>query len=116
MRGINHSAYHSVFMALLLGMSVVAVFQLAYGATGDPADRPAWMMAGAGVYLFGVLLVTVVCNVPMNKRLDAVEQQRSGAYWTTRYVPRWTRWNSIRTGAAVLASICYLIACVQLSM
>ena len=58
------------------------------------------------VYLIGCFGVTVVFNVPLNETLAGMDLTSDATrdYWSQTYVPRWTFWNSVRTGAAALAS------------
>ncbi len=50
-------------------------------------------------------------NVPMNNRLARFEapSAEGAAYWAT-YLRDWTRWNSIRSGAAMLATLLLMIS------
>jgi uncharacterized membrane protein len=68
---------------------------------GRHADRLA-----ALVYLFGCFGVTVAFNVPMNQALAGMELSLRGhaGLLAADYVPRWTFWNSVRTGAAALSA------------
>ena len=56
MQVINRKVFKTVFMVLLLGMSALAP-----------------LLVGGAIYLVGVLLVTLIFNVPMNQRLDALD-------------------------------------------
>jgi uncharacterized membrane protein len=61
---------------------------------------------GSAIYLIGTFLVTMVFNVPLNNELASVESTGAAAAeaWA-RYVGRGTRWNHLRTGAALAAAI-----------
>src|SRR5229473_1524612 len=49
-------------------------------------------------------LVTMVCNVPRNNTLAAIQPESAeGAMYWTKYVKGWTAWNHVRTVAALLA-------------
>jgi uncharacterized membrane protein len=70
-------------------------------------------LAGGGLYLVGAVLVTIVRNVPMNDALAAVDPDSAdGAAQWTRYVPRWTAWNSVRAVAALAAAAALIISLV----
>lgn len=60
--------------------------------------------AGAGIVI-GTVLVTVVCNVPRNDALAALDAGHpdSAPVWTT-YLRGWTRWNHVGTAAALAAA------------
>jgi uncharacterized membrane protein len=47
-------------------------------------------------------------NVPLNNQLAAVSSTDPGAreVWK-RYLDRWTKWNHVRTAAAMLAALLY---------
>lgn len=66
---------------------------------------------GALVYVIGTFGVTMAVNVPMNNRLARFQapSPEGAAYWAT-YLSDWTRWNSIRSGAAMLATLLLLIS------
>ena len=57
------------------------------------------------VHICGCFGVTVAINVPMNQALAGMDlsSEAMRAYWLETYVPRWTFWNSVRTGAAALS-------------
>ena len=75
-----------------------------------------WIVAGAAVYVIGVFLVTILFNVPMNKRLDRMDHAAGTTvdYWRV-YGAVWTRWNHVRTIGSLAASICFLAASIALS-
>ncbi len=112
MQVINREVFRTLFMVMLIGMSVLSpvIGGLAYYLLDGPVA--AFMMAGAFIYGFGVFGVTLVCNVPMNIRLDGfdAESADAGDYWAAVYFPDWTFWNSVRTAASALAAICFLTA------
>ena len=59
----------------------------------------------------GVILVTIVFNVPLNDALAAAkpESPASAELWT-RYLSVWTGWNHVRTATPLLAAVSFLIA------
>lgn len=116
MQAINRKVYGSVFLALFIGLAAVSI-ALAVGAVVlaiGPA-RP-WIAAGGATYLVGVFLVTVVFNVPMNKRLDAMDPASESAvtYWT-EYLTTWTRWNHVRTAASTGATLLLIVGVLLLA-
>jgi uncharacterized membrane protein len=62
---------------------------------------------GSGV-MAGVLGVTALASVPLNERLRA----STDPYWT-EYRRRWTRWNHVRSAAALAAAAAYVAALVS---
>jgi uncharacterized membrane protein len=111
MQVINHKVFKTVFMVLLLGMSALSPLLIAYGYFYVPGAASAWVIAGGAIYLAGVFLVTIICNVPMNQRLDRMDHTSHDAasYWR-RYVPAWSFWNHVRTAASAGSAVCYLVA------
>lgn len=97
MQAINVAAINVPFMTVLLGSGALA----AGIALASPSRA---VIAGAALYLVGVLAVTMLANVPRNDALAA-----SAAYWP-RYLPSWCAWNHVRTAAAALATACFLFA------
>lgn len=68
------------------------------------------LLAAGLLYAVGTFGVTMAFNVPRNnrlERLDAVSAEAT-AYWPV-YVREWTRWNHVRTGAALLAAVCAVL-------
>jgi len=106
MQVINREVFRWVFMALFLGMAAASVLIAAYAWFA--VSGPAGTLIGfaALVYLIGCFGVTVVFNVPMNEALAGMDLTSDATrdYWSRTYVPRWTFWNSVRTGAAALAA------------
>ena len=89
---------------LCLAVAVSAPF------TGDQ-DGAGWRFAGGALYVVGVTLETVAINVPMNERLDAADAHTADghAVWAG-FVPRWTRWNNVRTALGVVASALLVVS------
>jgi uncharacterized membrane protein len=111
MQQINVTVLRSVFLTvfLLLAPACLAASAVAWqtGAQGQSL----WIYAGTAVYIMGSLLVTIAGNVPMNNRLAAMDPdaQKSRDYWQI-YRRRWTRLNTIRTIASLIAAACFLFA------
>ncbi len=112
MQVINREVFRTVFMVLLLGMSALSPVLMAYAYVGVSGAASALIVAGGAIYLAGVFVVSLVFNVPMNKRLDRMEfaGAEAAAYWTDTYMPRWTFWNYVRAIAAAASAICFLMA------
>jgi uncharacterized membrane protein len=111
MVGLNRTVYRSAFMVLLMGfvpgapiLAGLALWRLEGLAQG-------LVLAGAALYLAGVVAVTGGGNVPMNRRLEAVEgdARASASYWA-EYAPRWTRLNHIRVACAAGAAAAWIWA------
>ena len=104
---VVRSAFIAVFMMTAVASAILAVFALI--DMKDP--RAIYWLAGALLYVVGTFGVTVLCNVPLNDQLAAVEPQSAEAAATwTRYLSDWTWWNTFRTGAAILATAAFILA------
>ncbi|MBI1398001.1 MAG: DUF1772 domain-containing protein [Betaproteobacteria bacterium] len=89
---------------LTLVLSVMAV--LHWYEPGSPH-----VVAGGLFYFIGTFLVTVLFNVPRNRRLASVSPASSeGAALWVDYLIAWTRWNHVRTIAALAGAASFTIA------
>ena len=106
MQIINKEVFRWIFMTLFLGMAAVSILiaVLAWINVGGTAGL--LIVLAALVYLIGCFGVTVIFNVPMNEALAGMDlsSDTTHAYWIETYVPRWTFWNGVRTGAATLSA------------
>jgi len=115
MQIINRKVYNSIFMVLFLAMIPVSAGLVVYaGFYADGLLATVLIIAGS-LYFFGVFVVTVIGNVPMNNALEAQPQGGDGAqaYWP-EYVKGWVLWNHLRWVTALGASIGYVIAAMLL--
>jgi uncharacterized membrane protein len=110
MQLINRKVYGSLFLALFLGMAPVALFLAVYAFVFLSSAAAAWIISGGLIYVFGSFAVTLVCNVPMNKRLDAMDHSsdEAAAYWQI-YYSKWTAWNHVRTVASAVSMGCFFV-------
>ncbi|MFI6847841.1 DUF1772 domain-containing protein [Kitasatospora sp. NBC_00085] len=91
--------------AIVLGSTLADVL---WALLGGSAVRAAAVTAA--VLLLGVSAVSHLCNVPINRRVKAVEDpQRLPADWTDPR-PLWRRWHLLRTTLAVAALIANTVA------
>ena len=105
MNSINVFAVTPLFMTALFGtaagcvtVAVSVLFRLREPGT-------AYLLIGAGLYLAGTILVTIVFNVPRNNALATVNPASAdGTRLWNHYVITWTAWNHVRTVTALAAS------------
>jgi uncharacterized membrane protein len=111
MQKINRMVYGSIFLVLFMGMAAYFVVLSGYAYFYLISPATSWIISGGLFYLVGVFLVTIVFNVPMNKRLDALDASSTDTiiYWE-EYQPMWTLWNHVRAAASTLTMLCLLIA------
>jgi uncharacterized membrane protein len=67
-----------------------------------PAGRVRVLFAVAAVLLLGVSIVSHYCNVPINRRVKAVDPETIPPDWRDPR-PLWRRWHLLRTALAILA-------------
>jgi uncharacterized membrane protein len=84
---------------LCLGLAVLAGTHLGPGWAGP-------VLAGSLLYLVGTIGVTMALNVPLNNRLAVAdaESAEGRALWA-HYLRVWTFWNTVRTLAALAATL-----------
>ncbi|GAW33056.1 hypothetical protein RA2_00092 [Roseovarius sp. A-2] len=110
MQVINREVYGSGFLLALLGLAPVAVALGFYALARVEGAPMFWIVAGAALYVIGTVLVTMLGNVPMNKRLDMMmtDAPETLIYWQ-HYVRRWTMFNHLRTAASGLAAGAFVV-------
>ena len=113
MQIINREVYSSVFLVWLLAMAPVSLGLAGYAWVFVTGPAQAWFIAGGLIYFVGTFLVTVLGNVPMNKRLDPMAPTLGATqeYWRS-YAMFWTMWNHVRTAASAAASGAFLVGAV----
>lgn len=91
------------FMPISMGTALVSDAVLVFVAP-DPVSR---LLLGSAVLLLVVaMVVSLVCNVPINRWIATVDPQRLPDDWD-RLDPRvrWRNWNLVRTACAVAALV-----------
>lgn len=107
MRSINRAILNPMFLVVFVGTVFVlatAVFTTFWA--GD-VRRAWWVTAAAATYIFGVVGVTVVGNVPLNDALDGFVPTGANAdeFAEARraYEGPWNRLHALRSALGVLA-------------
>lgn len=111
MNAINVAAVTPVFMALLFGTGVlcaIAILMLPWH-WGEP--RSTAILLGGALYFAGVIVVTMIRNVPLNNALTRLESTApsSTAIWKD-YLRDWTRWNHVRTISCTVSCALFIVA------
>ena len=115
MQHINRDVIRTQFVAGILSIAVFsALFTLYSIAVFEGAALVTLILASA-VYLPSVFFMTMIGNVPMNNRLDALDHTsaEAHAYWL-EYGRKWTRLNHYRSLGSVLTAGLYIVAAVTL--
>lgn len=114
MQSINVAVLNRSFLAVFVGTALACgvlafLSLLRWDAPGAPLR-----LTGALAYLVGCFAVTMAFNVPRNDALEAVrpETAEAAALWA-RYLVEWTRWNTVRTLAALAAAVLFTLTLVH---
>jgi len=111
MQSINVTAPNPLFMTAFLGTAAACVILAVSSLLRRHEPGAAYLLAGSLLYLVGVILVTMVFNVPRNDALAAVAPASDeGASLWTNYLVSWTAWNHVRTAASLAAAALLTIA------
>jgi uncharacterized membrane protein len=109
MNAINVTVLTPAFMSVLFGTAVIALGAAVLALLNWSASGAAAALAGAVLYVAGVIFVTMFFNVPLNYQLAAVAPGSAAeAELWQRYLRVWVNWNHVRT-AAPLASLALFI-------
>lgn len=109
MQQINRAVFNPLFMLVFIGTGGIALL-IAIASTISRGGVEPWLLAGTLVYVFGVVLITARGNVPLNDRLDAVTDETVTTQTWREFARPWTAYNHLRTVAAALASLAFMIA------
>ncbi|MBW9062989.1 DUF1772 domain-containing protein [Rhizobium herbae] len=111
MQSINVVILNPLFLLAFLGTAVLALVLVAVAVfTGGPARL--YMLAGGLLFLVGTIVVTMVFNVPMNNKLEALlpQSEEAARLWSSTYLVEWVRWNHVRTLSSMGALGCFVMA------
>ena len=110
MQSINIAVINPGFMILFLGTAVVCLVQAVFAVLRWHQPYAGYLLLGSLLYLVGTLLVTLLCNVPLNDALALADPNtQSAATLWTRYLASWTLWNHVRTAAAIAATTVFML-------
>ena len=111
MQSINVTVLNPLFLGIFVGTAVVCGALGLYSILSWESPRSVCLLAGSALYLFGTFGVTMAFNVPLNNTLEGVDPSKPEALLAWRgYVTAWTRWNHVRTIAALAAAAAFTIA------
>jgi len=107
MQQINRSVLNTWFLGVFMGTAILSLAMIVVAAM-ERSVAAWWSLGAAASYLVGTFGVTVVCNVPLNNRLERVDaaSEIAESAWIT-YARAWTRWNHVRTIASAAATVGY---------
>jgi len=115
MQHINRDVIKTQFVAGILSIAVFSVLFALYSLAVFEGAALVTLILATLVYVPSVFLITILGNVPMNNRLDAVDHTSADAqnYWM-EYGTKWTRLNHFRSVGSVLTAGLYIIAAITL--
>lgn len=109
MQAINVAVYNPLFMLIFMGTGGFAV-AIALGRSLAGGGVEPWLLVGTLVYVFGVCFVTGLGNVPLNNALATVTEQSMKASSWSDFARPWLLYNHVRTVAAAVASLAFMVA------
>lgn len=105
MQVINITAINAWFMTVLFGAGALCLVLTGFALFNWPQPGSGYWLMGSLIYFIGNVLVTIVCNVPLNNALAQVEpHSTAGAQLWSSYLTDWTRWNHVRTLTALIGA------------
>ena len=111
MQSINRIILKSAFLPLFFTSSLACLFLAVFGAMQWGAPGAWQMMTGGALYLVGMLVVTMIGNVPLNNALEATDANGpEGEGMWRRYMQRWLPWNHVRTVSCTVSLILLISA------
>jgi uncharacterized membrane protein len=115
MQAINVAILNPLFLAAFFGTGIASLAAIIFALARWQESSAFCLLAGGVLYLVGVILVTMIFNVPLNNSLAEIDpvSPASLSIWRT-YVTAWTAWNHVRSIAALAATVAFIIAFYQL--
>jgi uncharacterized membrane protein len=114
MQSINVVVINASFLGAFLGTAFLSLGVVVLVFVGRSHPSAMLFLGGAIAYFAGTFLVTMFGNVPLNDELARVSATDGAAFeFWEHYVNRWTMWNHVRTAAAMLAMLLYILGLMQ---
>ena len=111
MQSINVVVINPWFLTPFFGMALLSVLLIIVAGIRWQEPSAAYIAVGSLLYFLGTFLVTIFFNVPRNNALAAVEDKSTeGAAIWEDYLVTWTKWNHVRTIAALAGGAAFTIA------
>ncbi|OPA79200.1 hypothetical protein BVG16_08885 [Paenibacillus selenitireducens] len=111
MQSINITVLNPLFSLVFMGTALASVILAVYSIFKLGTTPTTYLLVGSALYVVGSFLVTVVCNVPLNDALAAVDPSSAeGTRVWTQYLSQWMVWNHVRTIASLAALASFIIA------
>ena len=105
MQSIDVTAVRPPLMLALFGTAAVCVILAIVAVSGGPRPAALEVVSACLLYVVGNVVVTMVCNVPLNDALARTDPASlDGARLWAAYLETWTAWNHVRTVTALVAA------------
>jgi len=116
MQSINVDVINRWFFAVFFGTALCCLVLAVSSLFRWHKPDAVYLISGGLLYVVGTILVTIVCNVPLNEAMAAVDPTTANAngVWAN-YLKNWTLWNHVRTIAALAAAASFSVALCQAS-
>ena len=115
---MNRAIINPLFLLVFFGPSIVGAINL-YLFKNAPSPLIWSLILGIAIYFFGVVLVTIFGNVPLNEVLDktdlnsaSIEELRQ---LRERFEVKWNRLHLIRTLSSIISFLLLLIGLFQVT-
>jgi uncharacterized protein (TIGR02246 family) len=110
MQSINVLVLNRWFFAVFFGTAACCLALVVASLLHWQRPSAAYLLLAGLLYLVGTILVTIVCNVPLNDSLAAVDPMGADAAPTwANYLKAWTAWNHVRAVAALAAAALFTV-------
>ena len=113
MQAINVAVINPLFLGVFMGTGLFAAMLAGVSWFGSAGPVNPWLVAGAAVYVVGVVMVTVGGNVPLNDALATVDSTVLSPTAWSDYARPWLRWNHLRALAAAVSSALLVISVIR---
>lgn len=115
MQAINIAILNPLFFLVFFGTAIACLGATVFAIVhwGEPGAL--CLLLGSLLYLGGVILVTMIFNVPRNDALAALDPISPASLDAWRgYLSGWTAWNHVRSVAALAATASFIMGFCQL--
>lgn len=115
---MNRAILNPLFFIVFFGPFFLSLINL-YVFKSAPSSVLWLLILAAIIYVFGVLLVTIFGNVPLNEMLDKTELANASAYdlktLRNNFEMKWNRLHLVRTISSAISFITLIISMIQIT-
>jgi uncharacterized membrane protein len=110
MQSINNVVINPAFLSVFVGTAIACGIVIVCALFRWESARSIELISGAVLYIAGTFGVTMFGNVPLNNSLARLnpDDENAPKLWRD-YVRRWTMWNHVRTAAALVTMVLFVI-------